>query len=87
MQKQNIKDWSEPTLTGDLGMFLEKRMSYSGDNVEYIGYNREADAATTDLSWYIVKMTYSGANATRYQLPDDGPQFKYAWDSRATYFS
>lgn len=86
-QTQKIKDYSIAELQGDLGMFLEKRMSYDGDNVEYIGYNREPNATTTDTTWYIVKMTYSGSNATRYQLPDNGPQFKYAWDSRAGYFS
>lgn len=86
-QVQKLKDYSIAELQGELGMFLEKRMSYDGDNVEYIGYNREPNATTTDLSWYIVKMTYSGSNVTRYQLPDSGPQFKYAWDSRASYFS
>ena len=85
-QIQRFKNWDIAELKGDLGMFLEKRMSYSGDNIEYVGYNREPNAATTDLSWFIIKNTYSGANITRYQLPKDGPQFKYAWDSRATSF-
>jgi len=86
-QKQTTKDYTLAEIRGDLGMFLEKRMSYSGDNIEYVGYNREANATTTDTSWFIIKNTYSGSNITRYQLPDSGPQFKYAWDSRATYFT
>lgn len=86
VQKQRIKDYTLADVQGDLGMFLEKRMAYDGDNLEYEGFNREADAATDAESWFIVKYTYSGSNATRYQLPDDGPQFKYSWDDRATYF-
>lgn len=86
-QKQQLKDWSIAELQGDLGMFLEKRMAYDGDNLEYVGYNREPNASTSDSSWFIIKNTYSGTNITRYQLPDDGPQFKYAWDDRATFFS
>lgn len=87
VQKQRINDSSIVSLQGDVGMFLEKRMAYNGDDLEYVGYNREPNAATTDLSWFIIKNTYSGSDITRYQLPDDGAQFKYAWDSRASYFS
>jgi len=84
---QQLKDYSIAELTADVGTYLEKRMSYSGDNLEYVGYNREPNAATTDTTWFIIKMTYSGSNVTRYQLPDNGVEFKYAWDSRATYFT
>ena len=87
MQIQTIKNFDIAEVTGDLGMFLEKRLSYNGDNIEYVGYNREPNAATDDLSWFIIKNTYAGSNLTRYQLPDNGKQFKYSWDDRATYFS
>lgn len=84
---QHISDFSIADLQGDLGMFLEKRMAYDTDNLEYVGYNREQNAATTDATWLIVKMTYSGTNITRYQLPDNGAQFKYTWDDRASSFT
>lgn len=86
-QTQVILPYNNAQVSADLGMMLEKRMEYSGDNLIYLGYNRVPNAATTDATWYIVKMTYSGDLVTRYQLPDDGPQFKYAWDNRATLFS
>lgn len=86
-QKQIIKDYTLAEVVGDLGMFFEKRLSYSGTDVEYVGYNREPDASTTEETWFIIKNEYSGGNLTRYRLPDNGPQFKYAWDSRASYFA
>lgn len=88
MQKQIIKDWSVTDLIGDLALYQEIRYERDGGGVAlYIGYNREPNASTTDLSWFIVKNTVVGTAITRQQLPDDGPQYKYAWDSRATYFS
>lgn len=87
-QKQTVKDWSNISLMGDLALYQEIRYERDGDgNALYIGYNREANAAITDLSWFIVKNTVVATHITRQQLPDDGPQYKYAWDSRATYFS
>lgn len=82
-----IKDFSQLQNRADTALFLEKRMEYSGDNLIYVGYNRTANASTAATTWYIVKLTYSGANPTRYQLPDDGASFEYAWDDRATLFS
>lgn len=88
VQTQKINDWSVVTLGGDFLDFLEKRMDNNVDgNPIYVGYNREPNAATTASTWLIVKITYSGTAPTRYQLPDDGPQFKYVWDDRATYFT
>jgi len=84
---QKLKDFSIAEVRGDLSLFLEQRIEYSGDNPIYVGYNRGANAATDDETWYIIKMTYSGNNVTRVQLPDNGPQFKYAWDDRASLFS
>ncbi len=88
MQKQIIEDWSIAGLVGELKDYQEIR--YERDvsgNALYIGYNRQANAATTDLSWFIVKNTVAATFITRQQLPDAGPQYKYAWDSRATYFT
>ena len=84
---QQLKDFSIADLFADVGMFLEKRMSYDGDNLEYVAYNREPNAATTEATWFVVEMTYAGANVTRYQLPDNGVEFKYTWDDRAAAFS
>lgn len=86
-QTPRLKDYSWLTLEGDVETFLEKRIAYTGDNPEYIGWNRQANASTTALTWFIVKMSYSGDNVTRVQLPDNGATFSYAWDSRNTYFS
>jgi len=87
-QKQTVLPYDYAPVYGDLGMFLEKRISYDGsNNPEYIGYNREPNAATDIETWLVFKMTYTGTNLTRYQLPDDGVQWKYTWDDRATYFT
>ena len=85
---QQIKDYSYLEIRGSAEVFLEKRLENDGSgNPLYVGYNRKPNAATTEESWYIIKMTYSGGYVVRVQLPDNGPQFKYAWDSRASYFS
>ena len=88
MQKQLIEDWSTVQLKGDLALYQEIRYERDGSGVAlYIGYNRQPKAATTDLSWFIVKNTVVATAITRQQLPDAGPQYKYAWDSRASYFT
>lgn len=87
-QTQYLKDYSICPIEGELSMFLERRQEVNADNNPiYIGWNREPNAATTALTWFIVKLTYTATGVIRYQLPDDGVQFKYAWDSRASYFS
>ncbi len=88
VQQQKIEDWSVAILRGELSLYQEIRYERDDDGIAlYIGYNREANAATTALSWFIVKNTVADMAITRQQLPDDGPQYKYAWDSRASYFS
>ncbi len=87
IQPQKIKDYSILDVNINAETFFEKRMEYSGDNLIYIGYAKTPNASTADEIWFIVKLTYSGANPTRYQLPDDGAQFKYAWNDRATLFT
>jgi hypothetical protein len=83
---QIVADFSHLELKGMAETFLEKRIAYSGNNPIYIGYNRTANASTSETSWFIVKITYSGSNPTYYQLPNAGTIFNYAWDSRTTYF-
>lgn len=88
VQQQKLNDFSIVTLEGDFTVFLEQRIENNGDgNPEFVGYNREPNAATSAETWFIVKYTYAGTSPTRYQLPDDGAQFKYAWDDRATLFT
>ena len=88
MERQRIGDYSIANAELDLSMLWEKRIENDGSgNPLYIGYNKEPNASTSTLGWFIIKNTYSGTFLTRSQLPDDGPQFKYAWDSRATYFT
>lgn len=86
-QPQKLEDYSRVTLRGDVETFLEKRIEYTGDNPIYIGWTKTPNAATSQESFFIVKLTYSGDNPTRIQLPDDGAQFKYAWDDRASLFA
>lgn len=88
MTQQKIKDYSYVELIGDSSLFWEKRMENNVDgNPIYVGHNRSQNAPTSDESWFIVKIEYSGTSPVRYQLPDAGPQFKYAWDDRATLFT
>lgn len=84
---QKIVDFSQLELKGMAEMYLEKRIENDGSgNPIYIGYNRTANAAQGSLSWFIVKITYSGGFPTYYQLPNAGVQYKYSWTDRATYF-
>lgn len=84
---QEINDFSYLELRGDAGMFFEKRMENDGNgNPIYVGFNRTQNADVDESSWFIVKITYSGTAVTRYQLPDNGPQFKYDWTNRANFF-
>ncbi len=87
MSSPRIKDFSILENVANSELFLEKRMSYTGDNLEYVGYSRNPNESIDADTWYIIKMTYTGTNVTRYQLPDNGPGFRYVWNDRATYFS
>jgi len=91
MKQQKLEDYSIVELKGDLALYQEIRYERDGAGLPvYIGYNREPNALTTDLSWFIVKNTIVAGAITRQQLPNllsGGVQYKYAWDSRATYFT
>ena len=86
---QVIKDYSQFDVQIDGLALLEKRIDYDGGTSPvYVGYTRQPDEATDAAVWFLIKMTNDGnGNPTRVQLPDDGVQFKYTWDDRATYFS
>jgi hypothetical protein len=56
-----------------------KRYDYSGCNVTYIGMNRRLGAETTEGTWAVWKLTYSGNKVVFIEGPITG-----AWDSRAT---
>ena len=80
-------DFSVMPIRGDADDFLEKRYAYNGSNLEYVGWSKKPNCPTDAPLWYIIKLSYTGSNVVRQQLPDEGPFFKYAWDDRATYFS
>lgn len=72
----------------DEGDLLEGRFENDGDNNPiYIGYTPIPNGDPAEGIWYIQKITYVGEAIVRKQQPDDGPQFTYVWDQRATYFS
>jgi len=54
----------------------------------YIGKSILPNAPTSASVWSILKCYYDGGNfLIRKQLPDNGQNFQYVWDNRATYFS
>lgn len=79
-------DFSIIPVHADADMFLEKRYAYNGSNLEYIGWTHVADASTARPIWFIIKLEYTGSDVTHQQLPNDGTNFTYVWDDRATYF-
>ena len=76
---QKLKDFSVAELSGDMGIFWEKRMQNDANgNPIYVGYTREAAASTADAVWFIVNITYDGNNSpTYYKLPNAGVNFEY----------
>lgn len=87
MSSPRIKDFSVLDTIANSELFLEKRMAYDGSgNLQYVGYSKTPNELTSASSWFIVKLTYSGTNVTRYQIPNTGCSFSYVWDDRANYF-
>jgi hypothetical protein len=80
-------DFSVIQVEMNADQLLEKRLAYNGSNLEYEGWAKKPNASTAEPVWYILKYTYNAALRIRQQMPDDGPEFKYVWDDRATYFS
>jgi hypothetical protein len=85
----SVKDLSKIEPQGDFSFFYESRMENDANgNPIYIGYTQVPNSGTDVERWFIVKVTYdANQSPTRYQLPDAGVAFKYAWDDRATLFS
>ncbi len=82
-----IKDFSYLNIVGLADQYLEIRYDYGAGTVPiYIGYNHTPNADPNSLTWFIVKLTYTGANMTYKQLPNFGTTFSGSWTNRTTYF-
>lgn len=72
----------------DAGDLLEGRFENNADNNPiYIGYTPFPNGDPAEPIWALQKITYDGQAIVRKQQPDNGPQFTYIWNERATYFS
>ena len=86
---QRFKSTNPLNVVLEATALLEIRMENDGNgNPIYVGYAQTPNLGTAVEQWFIVKITYDGNQApTRYQLPDNGAEAKYAWDDRATLFT
>lgn len=84
-----VNDLSKLEPRADFSFFYEQRMENDANgNPIYIGYAKTPNAGTGTSQWFIVNVTYdANQSPTRYQLPDNGVSFDYAWDDRANLFS
>jgi hypothetical protein len=57
----------------------DAKYAYSAGDVIYIGKHADHDAATSDGSWYVWKLTWAAGDLTRKEGPLIG-----AWDDRTT---
>jgi hypothetical protein len=65
---------------------LKYRASYnSSSQVEYEGWAHQNDAAEGDLSWQIIKHTYTDGNLTASNWASSTDQFIHSWTLKATY--
>lgn len=72
----------------DEDLYETRTENDSSGQVLYVGKSITPNADTSQRIWYIKKLGYDGNGfLNRIQLPDDGPNFTYAWDDRADYFS
>ena len=68
-------------------LYEMRMINDSGGKVLYIGKNKTPNAATSDPTWYIKKISYDTNGFINYvQLPVNGPGFLYIWDDYSTYF-
>ena len=75
----------QASYTGDMAFLGE----YTGANLIYKAFARPG-SATTAAVWQIAKLTYSGANLTAIQWPENdfgaaSSEFNFVWDDRALY--
>ena len=88
MAEPMIFDVTKLNPTIDHTFVFEKQVENDASgNAIYVGYARPG-TATSATAWFITKQAYDGNNAiTSQKIANDSPGFKYAWTSRATYFS
>ena len=65
------------------------RGEYTGANLIYKGLARPGALTSADV-WQIARLTYSGANLTTIEWPQNSlgapsSEFNFQWDDRATY--
>lgn len=72
----------------DLDNLYETRIENdSSGKIIYVGLSQQAAAPTDEPIWFIFKLSYDINGFLDYkQLPNNGGQFTYIWDDRATYF-
>lgn len=87
MHSPRIKDFSVLEVVASTELFFEKRMFYDGsNNLIYIGYSQIPNELSSNDTWYIVKLEYTGTSLVRYRLPNGGAKFAYVLDNRANFF-
>ena len=72
-------------LTQSVDLLFQKRYSYDGDNVEYIGLSEPGELEGA-LSWLITKFTYVDGKVTESNLASDDAAMDKSWTDRASYF-
>ncbi len=75
----------QESYTGDMAF----RGEYTGANLIYKGFARPGALTSADV-WQIARLTYSGANLTAIEWPENSlgapsSEFNFQWDDRATY--
>jgi hypothetical protein len=67
-------------LIGLNSYWRQKRFAYDvSDNLEYLGFHWKENVETSEETWAVWKMTYTGDNITLIEGPLTG-----SWDNRAT---
>jgi len=59
----------------------DKRLDWTSGDLDYMGVNVTAGAATNAATWYVFKYTWASGNCTRIQGPVVG-----SWDGRPALF-
>ena len=67
-------------------MGLKYRASFTGDNqVEYEGWSLDPASAEGDLTWQIVKHTYTSGNLTASNWANNSDDFSFSWTLKTSY--
>ena len=68
-------------------MGLKYRATFNAsDQVEYEGWALNPTSAEGDLTWQIVKHTYTAGNLTASDWASSSDDFKFSWTLRTSYF-